>query len=265
MTIITGKTIPELDLITDHNDVSYIPVFSTALNKMARISKANLIDSFVHIRILKADLPTELADGQALGVVMVTDIDDGTLGYMNDLALWKNLDTGDALLSDPFPLVYYTDTSPIAYGASLSGTTLPEFAFDTSLPLTGTHDNRSYINPNGPTTEQRFVYELSSIKNVFKIRYSNYHSFGASVSNGMNDIKIYTSVEASDNNLTYNSITVSMNEIFDGALDIHTAVDEADFKTLALTSTGGLAKYIIFDVATSHGGSITGVRRFEIG
>lgn len=119
-----------------------------------------------------------------------------------------------------------------AYGDSLSSDYFPQFAFDTSLPKTGTPATNSWIGGFFIVTNQRIIIVFSKIQTFDEIRVNNYWAPGQTAV-GVKNTKIYRSLnEYTD--ITYNNPIPDGVLIFDGVINQHVAADVEDEQILTL-------------------------------
>ena len=165
--------------------------------------------------------------------------------------------------SDPSPTAFYTDSNPTAIGDWGLGE--PRNAFNTTLSQVGTNVGTCYLSAQNDIGAIRLSYKLPSVKNVFKIRVNNYHSWGGATVNGFKALRIYTSEDPADHNQDYGVVSANQVMIFDGEFSQHTEVDDIDPFLVALTNTFTSADNISFDLINNYGGNYIGVRSIEIG
>ncbi len=110
-----------------------------------------------------------------------------------------------------------------------------EQAFDCTLSLIGTTGFKDWITAAAAITNQRLICVFDEEQLIDEIRINNSHSAGANTTRGINNVKIYASIDEITDTTYGNSINRSK-IIFDGTVTEHTASDVEDEENLALDS-----------------------------
>ena len=121
-----------------------------------------------------------------------------------------------------------------AYSTTVYASCEPVYAFDTSLPKTGTAIGNSFLS-GGVNTNQRLQIVFNTPIEFDEIRINNMHWQGTLPSRGFKNVKIHTSTDAITSTV-YNEAIANSILVFDGVFDQHVASDVEDEQVLSLIS-----------------------------
>jgi len=160
---------------------------------------------------------------------------------------------------------YIDNASPVTVASPDASPASPnfnaEYAFNTTLSLTGSYQLTSYLmagNVNG-----RICVDMGASVTLYGVRISNLHDTGGATARGIKNSTIYLSDNAGDFTATYGT-DIAMSQAWSGVVSEHTAVDEADWQDISFTQiTSG--RYLIIEFSDNWGDpSFAGMRRVQL-
>ena len=118
---------------------------------------------------------------------------------------------------------------------------LPKHAFITSLSKTSSSDYTSWMSSVGVgvgNVNQRLIIVFNELQTISRIDITNDHYAGTNTDRGVKNTKIYTTTDTVTD-VVYGNTVPNATLVFDGQIDEHNNVDEADTQTLELLNNVG--------------------------
>jgi len=135
-------------------------------------------------------------------------------------------------------LIDITSSDAVFYATtSFSAVYLPDNAFLTAASKTGSSSGGTSYLSDFATTNTRLIVVFNTAISFDQIIINNYHSIGYSTTNGVRNVKIYTSSN-SIADTTYGATISGSSLLFDDEIRQHTAVDEQDDINIPLSAPG---------------------------
>jgi hypothetical protein len=126
----------------------------------------------------------------------------------------------------------------------------PSFAFFTDLAKTNRLTNRQWYTVGSKTSQVRLIGSFSELIHFDEIKINNSHDGGYSVTSGVKNVKIYTTLEDYQD-YTYEADIPGAIKIYDGQFRQHVAQDVEDAQTLTLLVPPPVMQIPILDKPTT--------------